>query len=74
MINLKSLPLVIAIFIFVVCMPLGFIRLGADVWSYYHPVVAGSPRVFHDHHELGIVLMGVILSAIFGAWFWFAKD
>jgi hypothetical protein len=74
MINLKSLPLVIALFAFIVYVPLGLVRFGADVWSYYHPVVAGAPREFHDHHGLGMVLIGLVLSAIFTLWFWLAKD
>jgi hypothetical protein len=71
MVNLKALPAVIAVFIFIACVLFGLVRLGVDFWEYYHPAVAGAPKVFHDHHGLGIVLVGLVLSAIFFLWFWF---
>lgn len=70
MINTKALPLVIAFFVFIACVPIGLVRLGVDVWNYYHPDVAGGPKIFHDHHGLGMVLIGLVLSAIFVLWFW----
>jgi hypothetical protein len=71
--TIRSLPLVIALFSFIVCLPLGFIRFGMDVWRYYNPAIAGSPKIFHDHHGLGIALIGLVLSGIFTFWFWLIR-
>ena len=70
MITLRALPGLIAAFVFIICVPLGLLRLGLDIWNYYHPAVAGAPKVFQDHHGLGMILLGLVFSSIFALWFW----
>ena len=74
MLNLKSLLIVIAFFSFVVFVPLGLVRYGVDWWSYYHSSDAGAQRVFHDHHGLGIVLTGLVISSVFALLAWRFKN
>lgn len=74
MINLKSLPLVIAFFSFILIVPLGLVRFGVDLWSYYHSSDAGGQRVFQDHHGLGIAVIGLVISAVFTFVFWKFKN
>jgi heme/copper-type cytochrome/quinol oxidase subunit 2 len=74
MISLRSLPLILALFSFAASVPLGLVRVGMDVWGYYHPAVAGAQKVFHDHHGLGMILIGLIFSTVFGLLFWLVRD
>jgi hypothetical protein len=74
MINLKSLLFLIAFFSFIVIVPLGFIRYGVDLWSYYHSADTGAQRVFHDHHGLGLALTGFVISSVFALFAWKFKN